>query len=271
MSDSLNYYVPTSETSPFKMILAGHTWVDSDYYYKRTNSGHMCIGHTLRGEELLYHGKERIESSSGDTYVLLKGKDHEFMREEGKSFDKLWISFSGPLAESLLENYSLTRQTLYHGAEVTGLFWDYIRVCKGKLTPEEKNDECAAIFLRICQRLAKKIEPNGRGKTEAWVLKDYIDMHLNEDIDLSTLAGVIYKSRSQVIITFQAQFGVTPYEYLLNCRVKQAKLLLSATDLLVKEISSQMGFPNEHYFSVLFKRKSGMTPNEYRKRKISGE
>ena len=40
---------------------------------------------------------------------------------------------------------------------------------------------------------------------------------------------------------------------------------------LVKEISSQMGFPNEHYFSVLFKRKSGMTPNEYRKRKISGE
>jgi hypothetical protein len=67
MSDSLNYYETTSEKSPFKMILAGHTWVDSDYYYKRTNSGHMCIGHTLRGEELLYHGKERIESSSGDT------------------------------------------------------------------------------------------------------------------------------------------------------------------------------------------------------------
>lgn len=271
MSDSVNYYVPSADTSPYKMILAGHTWVDSEYYYKRVNSGHMCIGHTLRGKELLYHGRERIDAFAGDTYVLLKGKDHEFMREEGQSFDKLWISFSGPMAETLLENYSLTRQTLYHNAGVTGLFWDYMRVCKSSRTPEEKNDECAAIFLKICQKLAKRIEPNGRKTAEAWVLKDYIDMHLNEDIDLSVLAGVIYKSRSQVIRMFQAQFGVTPYEYLLNCRVKQAKLLLSATDLLVKEIALQMGFPNEHYFSVLFKKKSGMTPNEYRKRKISCE
>ena len=58
--------------------------------------------------------------------------------------------------------------------------------------------------------------------------------------------------------------GQTFVEYLTQLRMKKAELLLKQTDLKGYEIGEQVGIPDPHYFSVLFKKHIGRSMNEYR-------
>ena len=80
-----------------------------------------------------------------------------------------------------------------------------------------------------------------------------------------SLAASIYKSPSQAIRIFKKKYGVTPYDYYVNIRIKKAVSLLKNTRLSIKEISYRLCFCDEHYFSNLFKKKTGKSPREYRK------
>lgn len=62
---------------------------------------------------------------------------------------------------------------------------------------------------------------------------------------------------------------MTPYEYRQNCRMEQAKYLLTHTENSLKEISYRLGYCNPYYFSAEFRRLAGVPPSVFRK-KISG-
>ena len=76
---------------------------------------------------------------------------------------------------------------------------------------------------------------------------------------------MVFLSESQIIRIFKKDLSVSPYEYILDQKLAQARLLLRSTGLMVKEIAFQLGFCDEHYFSSLFKQKTGKTPTAYRK------
>ena len=61
------------------------------------------------------------------------------------------------------------------------------------------------------------------------------------------------------------EMKITPYEYHLKNKIDRAMLLLETSDLSIKEIAFSLGFSDEHYFSDIFKRKTGIKPTHYRK------
>ncbi|MNI96167.1 HTH-type transcriptional activator Btr [compost metagenome] len=58
--------------------------------------------------------------------------------------------------------------------------------------------------------------------------------------------------------------GVNLSEYIDDCRIRKAKELLHKTDLMVREVALQVGYEAAHSFTRLFKKLTGMTPQEYR-------
>jgi len=58
--------------------------------------------------------------------------------------------------------------------------------------------------------------------------------------------------------------SMPPKAYFISLKIEEAKRLLSETPMNVTEISQMLGFSSVHYFSRLFKSKTGMTPTEYR-------
>lgn len=54
-------------------------------------------------------------------------------------------------------------------------------------------------------------------------------------------------------------------EFIMRCKLEEAKSLLSYTDKSISEISNYLCFSSQAYFQNVFKKKYGMTPNEYRK------
>lgn len=64
---------------------------------------------------------------------------------------------------------------------------------------------------------------------------------------------------------FRAATGMTLIEYLQNLRVEKAKRLLEGDALPVDEISAEAGYEDASFFRRLFKRRTGLTPSQYRK------
>ena len=71
-------------------------------------------------------------------------------------------------------------------------------------------------------------------------------------------------SENHLIDEFKKVYGVTPLQYLNAKRIEIIKNLLENTDMSISDISRQLHFNNEHYFSTFFRSKTGITPTQYR-------
>ena len=71
-------------------------------------------------------------------------------------------------------------------------------------------------------------------------------------------------SPSHLSFIFKKEVGTTFINYLTDLRIKKAKQLLSSTDLMVYEVSTNVGYENYAYFSTVFKKSVGLSPKEYR-------
>ena len=65
---------------------------------------------------------------------------------------------------------------------------------------------------------------------------------------------------------YKKKTGVSLKDYINDYRIQQAKLLLQQSDKQVGEVAADVGFSNLSYFSTLFKKSTGLTPVEYRRR-----
>jgi YesN/AraC family two-component response regulator len=94
---------------------------------------------------------------------------------------------------------------------------------------------------------------------------DYIHKNYNIKITLAQLARTERFSISKYRVLFQKYMGVPPVEYIISIRISRACELLTQTDLTIREISESVGYSDQLYFSRIFKKRQGMSPNEYRK------
>lgn len=96
-------------------------------------------------------------------------------------------------------------------------------------------------------------------------VKAYLEEQMgNADVGLSSTAAAFYVSPGHLGRLMKKETGQTFVEYLTQLRMKKAESLLKQTDLKGYEIGEQVGIPDPHYFSVLFKKQFGRSMNEYR-------
>jgi len=95
-------------------------------------------------------------------------------------------------------------------------------------------------------------------------IKQYIAQHYAENINLETISNQINLSSNYISHVFKRETGQTIVEYLTEWRIAQAKQMLQATDKKIYEIGQLVGYENEHYFSRVFKKVTGVSPNRYK-------
>lgn len=97
---------------------------------------------------------------------------------------------------------------------------------------------------------------------------EIIDEHMgDQDFDVNILARELNMGRSSFFAKMKNLTGMTPSEFIQNQRIKRAAVLLQERpDMLVSEISDQLGFVSTIYFSRCFKTKFGVSPAQFRKK-----
>lgn len=99
---------------------------------------------------------------------------------------------------------------------------------------------------------------------ECRFIEQYLNEHFREDISLQSLSEIVHLSKYYLAHAFKEYKGISPISYLTQIRVNEAKHLLETTDFSVAKIADFTGFSSQSYFSQIFHKETGMTPNKYR-------
>lgn len=130
------------------------------------------------------------------------------------------------------------------------------QICEAALELVEQNAKSIAVYLS-----------QNRKKNNNSVLNkaiEYMEAHFDKQMSLETVAKQVYVNPAYLSHIFKKYTGENFTEYLTSMRINYAKQLLIDTEYKIYEIGRMAGFGDSCYFSNVFKKREGVSPNEYR-------
>jgi len=95
-------------------------------------------------------------------------------------------------------------------------------------------------------------------------VRDYMEAHLAENIELQALADIAGLSRFHFARMFKQSVGTPPHYYLMQRRLERAQMLLAESNLSIAQIALESGFGEQSHFSRRFRLFFGITPRAFR-------
>ena len=134
------------------------------------------------------------------------------------------------------------------------------------------HSECMSVLYNVYSILQQQTHKSYLGKSRENNMaeaKHIIDESFNApDFTVSMLAEKMGISEVYLRKLFKAQYGISPSKYVISVRLKTAKKLMKYPFLTLDECALQSGFSSLQYFCRLFKKETGITPGEYRKKQF---
>ncbi|MFA9556743.1 AraC family transcriptional regulator [Evansella sp. AB-rgal1] len=163
--------------------------------------------------------------------------------------------------------------------ELERLFWQLTKVKNAMLMDKNRDESEIKVLLiqilflvnRLGQNSTYKLSTKKIDKTvHAEKIAEYIQKNYQESLSIDQISNDLKISKSYISHVFKEITGFTVMEYLMGCRLTQAKFLLEMKkEMSVKDVSFECGFESVSHFSRYFKSKIGVTAKEYRRSRES--
>ena len=265
-----NYYIYTASTPAqnafFYPICVGNFHYLPEYRLNRNHYDSFLLMYIKRGSCYIDVDSKIYEASAGQIVFLDCYHPHRYFTNSG--WEALWIHFDGIAASEYFQLITGAKQFVfslknnYFFIKILTKIYDTFRlnnVVKEALMAQYITSLLTEII--ICQNENSAVRTQANAIEEA---VQYINEHLQEDLDLNTLASHVALSPFYFTRLFKKETGFTPHQYIIATRINNAKFLLKNTSLPIKEIAYKLGFSTESRFCTTFKTLETMTPSEYR-------
>lgn len=205
-------------------------------------------------EQLLLNGDfHGVEDYMEKLLLFFEGKNcwspEDIRRRLMKAYKKLNLGLSryGIDVESIRDE---------NGANLEDAIGGY--ACYGDI-------ECAVRKLLTLYRKEYESMTGKPCRREIALVKSYVCDHLSEELSIVRIGEVAGMSESRFSHVFKEETGISFMEYVGMVRMEKARELLQNTDLRINEIAEQIGIANPNYFSAQYKKRTGQSPNEFRR------
>lgn len=168
---------------------------------------------------------------------------------------------------------SALRSTLSLGAQPALV--RCVRALLSHLRKPEHADPLAveSVSLQLVSLLFLELPPmraahysGGLPPTSCRRIQNYVREHLGQTITLAELSQLVGYSQRRFSTVFKRSFGVTPYKYVMNERLREASRRMRAPGHDMAAIAYELGFSSQSHFSWTFHRAFGVTPRDYLRR-----
>lgn len=237
-------------------------------------------GRRLDSYQLLYivHGKglffsspeKSIEIKEGDMIILRPNVWHSYMPDKKTGWKELWIGFEGENMDNRFKNNFFNKEQIIYRIGIQDNIVNLYEMAL-KVANEEKV-ACQQLLAGIANLILGMTMYYNQNKCFDSTVEEQIDKakiiireNLLKDISVEDVAEQINMSYSWFRKLFKEYTGVSPAHYIQELKIKEAKQLLTGTNMNIKEISYYLGFDDFTYFSKVFKKYTGSTPIEYKK------
>jgi AraC family transcriptional regulator len=166
-------------------------------------------------------------------------------------------------------------ELVFHFLQSDLLLYQIVQTLKAQL---ETDGGSALSYVKslttfLCVHLLKKYSAyqpklsqftNGLSNSQLRLAINYINNYLEQEIKLVDLAALMEMNFYHFATLFKRSTGVSPYQYIIKCRLEKAKRLLADKNLSIADIAIQCGFANQSHLSKTFRQHLAMTPKTYR-------
>ncbi|WP_106765862.1 AraC family transcriptional regulator [Paenibacillus faecalis] len=267
-----------SDTFNFKrkpeLLYAGQV-VDESFFYGPPQIHDYCeIIYVVEGSGSFIIGGKTYKVHQGDVAIYNPGVPHEERSTASKPFkliycgvDKLHID-GVPKGMLLPPHIDAVIPSEKYAYKVESYLSEILQECDSQILGHETLiTNLLMSLITVIYRIvdAEHQFQTLKGKNEiALRTKQFIDKNYTQSISLKDIADTLYVSQHYLSHLFKKELGDSPFNYLISRRIEEAKRLLADSDRPVHEIASLVGYGNEKYFSMLFKRVTGQTPSAFR-------
>ncbi len=246
----------------FSILEAG-----AHYFTRRSNLNSYLLLFTLEGEGILEYEGKTYSLSQGMGFFIDCRKTH-FYKTVGVQWKHADLHIDGGYINLYLEKFSDDNNYVFHfNNNVLSLLEELVTI-NDELSPfrdlivSSKLDSFLCVLLSESKAYKNTLEkfPDDIRYLVRYMENNYMQ-HLTLDF-LSDFSGI---SIPHLIRLFNTYIGCTPKEYIIQLQLENAKKLLVNSTFPANKIGALVGIENESYFGYLFKKRSGMSPGEYRK------
>jgi AraC-like DNA-binding protein len=227
----------------------------------------FALLHIAKGQGIFDSRTVReLSLSAGDVVVICPNQWHRYRPDPGTGWEEFWITFGGDMADHWRRRDLLTPKS----PRVAGNMHFVLEALFEQILESSRQTLPAPLFMAgLCHSIlgcalssSNLVERNTRER-QLYAAAAYIHNHPHKT-DLDWLAKHVGMSPSTFRRHFRACFGSAPVEYCAQQRLSMAKRYLTETAWPLKEIASQLGYSSEFYFMQVFKRRTGLTPTQWR-------
>ena len=267
-------------TAGYQHVYAGDTYplsVHPDGYMFKENGRR-----TLNEYQLVYvtRGSGHFESAScsrtrieaGMMFILFPGEWHSYAPDPETGWDDHWIGFNGPFMDDKIKAGFFTFKNCVFRLGVDERIINTYHEIYDIIADEKKGYQqiAASLAMSLIGRVYYEDQNHSMGETYIMRIIKQAKTIMKEDLagdkDLESIAGILDISYSLFRREFKKRCGISPGQYRLELKLAKAKELLYSTNMSIAGISEKLHFECIGQFSTLFKKRTGMSPLEYRKR-----
>lgn len=250
---------------PLDVTIAGETYCDERYRIMRENSSIMALEYIISGSGTLEIEGQTLHPESGDVFFLKRGSCHTYYADPADPWHKLWIVFTGELAECFARCYLPADTYLFKNCALESVFRNML-----SLTQNPQYDyprmvsDMTALLLKVFMYIF------GQSSMEHIDLAEQIRSKLDSEAELpfslDALSHEFHYSKNYIIRIFEEKYHITPGKYHSRQKIETAKVYLCNSNFSVSEIAARLSYTDPQYFSASFKKATGYSPREYRNR-----
>jgi AraC-like DNA-binding protein len=262
-------------------ILQGIYVTDIGYYPKAKHHFRQRL-HGIDQNILIYcvEGKGTAEINKKkyhlgpDSFLIIPvGCSHSYAADEKDSWTIYWLHFKGDKARSIVD--TMIHQINGHNGLVSfqqkriNLFEDIY----SSLERGYGNDNLCYANMCLWHYLSSFMyndkfnmseTKNAKAHDKVELSINYMQQNLSRMLSLNEIATSVNLSVPHFSFTFRKKTGFSPIEYFIQLKVQKACQYLLFTDLRINEISTKLGIEDQYYFSRMFHKLMGISPNQYR-------
>ena len=289
MEDFFKYLTPGEEDKQWGIFLnaAGKALIPPDLssypnsahplgYYFTWEKGRVLnefqINYITKGSGIYENETGRHSVKPGTLLITRPGIWHRYRPDKATGWMENYIGFNGSIPRNIINQHKLFTQkpVFYIGqrAEFIDTYHKIFDMVQDE-RPGFQQVASAMVMKLLGYMISVEKQRSFSGNRVEKIIRDAcfeIRENIGKEIDFKIYAEDHHIGYSYFRKMYKQYTGIAPVQNHLNLKIQRAKEMLVSSDRSIKEIAFELGFHSIHYFSRIFKKKTGITPSLIRKK-----